>query len=54
MVQPASWLALGLCAGVGLLCYMGVLLGFCLQQADRADLRHMILKTAAFVGLKRK
>ena len=39
MVHPASWLGLGLCAAAGLAVYTVVLFVFCMQPADRADLR---------------
>ena len=38
VVQPDSWIALGLCTAAGLLCYWVVLLTLCLEPRDREDL----------------
>jgi O-antigen/teichoic acid export membrane protein len=37
-LRPASWVSLGLCTAAGVLCYLGVLLAFCLEPRDREDL----------------
>jgi O-antigen/teichoic acid export membrane protein len=44
LVQPESWTALGLCTLAGMLCYVVVLLAFCLEPKDREDLAHVIAK----------
>jgi O-antigen/teichoic acid export membrane protein len=53
VVQPQSWMGLGLCVLAGALCYLIVLLGFCLEPRDREDLAHGIarIKNAAGWGL---
>ena len=40
-LQPTTWSALGGCYAVGAVCYIAVLLLFCLQAKDRDDLRHV-------------
>jgi O-antigen/teichoic acid export membrane protein len=37
-LRPATWVSLGLCTAAGVLCYLGVLLAFCLEPRDREDL----------------
>jgi len=44
LVKPHSWSALGLCTLIGMLCYMVVLLTFCLEPRDREDLAKVIAK----------
>jgi O-antigen/teichoic acid export membrane protein len=43
-VRPESWGALGVCTLIGMLCYMVVLLAFCLEPKDREDLAKVIAK----------
>lgn len=38
LVRPDSWTALGLCTLTGMLCYVVILLAFCLEPKDREDL----------------
>lgn len=38
LVEPDSWMGLGLCTALGILCYMGMLLAFCLEPRDKEDL----------------
>jgi len=44
MVRPDSWTRLGLCALAGALCYLGILLWFCLEPRDREDLINILLR----------
>ena len=39
LFQPASWLAVGACVAVGMVLYAATLWVFCLQPADRSDLK---------------
>jgi O-antigen/teichoic acid export membrane protein len=54
LVQPSSWLVLGLCTAAGLACYGAVLVCFCLQPADKADFRHGLSTIASVLRLKRE
>ena len=49
IVGPESWTELGLCAAAGLLCYVAVLLGFCLERRDQQDLAEIFSRTRGFV-----
>jgi len=44
IVKPDSWTGLGACTAVGLLCYVVVLLAFCLEPRDRDDLAQVIAR----------
>ena len=44
IVQPNSWAGLGVCTAIGVLCYLTVLLAFCLEPRDREDLAKMVAK----------
>jgi Na+-driven multidrug efflux pump len=44
IVPPSSWAGLGVCTAVGVLCYLTVLLAFCLEPKDREDLTVLIAK----------
>jgi len=48
-IKPDSWAGIGACTAAGLLCYLAVLLAFCLEPRDREDLTEVIarLKNAA-------
>lgn len=48
LVRPDSWILLGLCAVAGALCYLAVLLAFCLEPKDRQDLAEMIARLKNF------
>ena len=50
LVPLDSWVRLGLCTAAGALCYLAVLLAFCLEPKDRADLAKTIVKIRNFVG----
>lgn len=55
-VRPSSLLSIAGCIACGFLCYIVVLLGFCLQLEDRRDLRQLmasILAPLGFVAVKR-
>jgi len=41
IVEPESWLSLGVCTLAGMLCYLVVLLAFCLEPQDREDLNEV-------------
>ncbi len=43
-VLPQSWLVLALCAAVGMIVYLIVLFGFCLNQNEKRDLRLILSK----------
>jgi O-antigen/teichoic acid export membrane protein len=43
-VRPGSWSMLGLCTGAGAVCYLTVLLVFCLEPKDHDDLSAMVSK----------
>ncbi len=47
IVKPSSLLSLAGCAACGSLCYVAVLLAFCLQQEDRRDLRRVMARIKA-------
>jgi O-antigen/teichoic acid export membrane protein len=44
IVQPSGWVGLGVCTAAGVLCYLTVLLAFCLEPRDREDLAVLIAK----------
>jgi O-antigen/teichoic acid export membrane protein len=44
LVSPSSWLSLGLCALCGLVCYIGILLRFCLTAYEHKNLRLLLSK----------
>jgi O-antigen/teichoic acid export membrane protein len=48
LVQPDSWLGLGLCTAAGALCYLAVLLALCLEPRDRADLAALLARIRGF------
>ena len=50
VVNPSSWLGLAGCVVFGLLCYVVVLLAFCLQPQDRHDLREVTLRIITRIG----
>ncbi len=41
-VRPDTWIELGACTAAGLLCYLTVLLAFCLEPKDREDLAEVL------------
>jgi O-antigen/teichoic acid export membrane protein len=47
-VRPDGWTSLGLCTLAGALCYVAVLLAFCLEPKDRKDLAEMIVRLKNF------
>ena len=47
LVRPDSWIGLGLCTGLGILCYMGILLGFSLEPRDKNDLATILTKVGS-------
>lgn len=49
LVKPDSWVGLGLCTAVGLVCYLTVLLAFCLEPRDRQDLAEVLARTRSFI-----
>jgi len=49
-VAPSTWLTLGVCVAVGAVCYMAVLLVFCLAPQDRADLKSVLAKLRSRVA----
>jgi len=53
-VRPTSLLSLSGCVACGLLCYLAVLLAFCLQPTDHKDLRKIMAKMLAYIGLDEK
>ena len=52
-VKPDSWLELGWCVLLGLLCYGVVLLRFCLSPRDRADLAQAMAKVKLLANVQR-
>lgn len=44
LVRPDNWTRLGLCVLAGALCYLGILLRFCLEPRDREDLTNLLLR----------
>ena len=44
LVPPNSWGGVGVCTAVGILCYLTILLTFCLEPKDREDLTVLIAK----------
>jgi O-antigen/teichoic acid export membrane protein len=52
LVKPDSWLELIWCTAIGVLCYMAVLLGFCLESQDKQDLAKVLSRIK--VGLGRR
>ncbi len=44
LLRPSTWTGLGLCTLVGALCYLAVLLGFCLGPQDQDDLRTLLVR----------
>ena len=44
IVPPSTWTGLGLCTLAGALCYMAVLLGWCLAPQDKDDLRKLLTR----------
>jgi O-antigen/teichoic acid export membrane protein len=52
-VRPDAWGALLWCTLAGMLCYMGVLLGFCLEPQDRHDLRVITRRGRDLIGRRR-
>ena len=49
LVKPDSWMAVGLCAVGGLLCYWAVLLLLCLEPRDREDLRNVATRLGSIL-----
>jgi O-antigen/teichoic acid export membrane protein len=52
-VRPSSWLSLAGCVILGLVCYVAVLLVFCLQERDRKDLRKAMARIQAWIRVDR-
>ncbi len=52
-VRPSSWLSLAGCVILGLVCYVAVLLVFCLQKQDRKDLRKVMVRIQAWIRVDR-
>ncbi len=50
VVRPDSWATLALCTAVGALCYVAVLLVFCLEPADRRDLAEILARARRFLS----
>ncbi len=44
VAKPNSWIGLGLCTGLGILCYTAILLGFCLEPRDKQDLAAILTR----------
>jgi O-antigen/teichoic acid export membrane protein len=44
LVQPDSWVGLGLCTAAGALCYLAALLALCLEPSDQADLAVLLAR----------
>lgn len=44
IVAPDTWIELGLCTGLGILCYMGTLLALCLEPRDQEDLATIVAR----------
>ncbi len=44
VAKPNSWIGLGLCTGLGILCYTAILVGFCLEPRDKQDLATILTK----------
>jgi O-antigen/teichoic acid export membrane protein len=49
VVQPSSWTALGLCTLAGVLCYLVVLLGVCLEPQDKEDFKTLAVRIRGFL-----
>ena len=49
-IQPASWLALGICAAAGMAVYAIVLWLYCLQPEDRSDLKRAAETTRSSIS----
>ncbi len=49
LVEPDSWIGLGLCTALGILCYMGMLLAFCLEPRDKEDLATVFTRVRDWV-----
>jgi O-antigen/teichoic acid export membrane protein len=58
IVKPEGWVSLGLCMMAGVLCYLAVLLEFCLEPRDREDLTKGISRlrnlTRSYLGVPRQ
>lgn len=58
VAKPDSWIGLSLCTGLGILCYTGMLLGFCLEPRDKKDLATILtgirsrIRSSSFIGGK--
>ncbi|MBM4025813.1 MAG: hypothetical protein FJ280_10470 [Planctomycetes bacterium] len=46
LVRPDSWILVGLCTLAGMVCYLVVLLAFCLEPNDREDLAEVGVRVA--------
>ena len=46
---PDSWIGVGLCTLAGMLCYAGVLFGYCLEPRDKEDLAKGIARVRALI-----
>lgn len=54
MSPPQTWLMLGAYAAAGCVCYVMILLAFCLQPVDRQDFATAWAKFRSFVGRSRR
>ena len=50
VIKPNSWTALGLCTAAGALCYLAILLVFCLEPPDRRDLTEALARARSLLG----
>jgi O-antigen/teichoic acid export membrane protein len=50
IVAPETWMALGSCVMAGLLCYLAVFLGFCLEHQDQDDLAQICSRMRGFAS----
>jgi O-antigen/teichoic acid export membrane protein len=57
IIKPDGWVGLGACTAIGVLCYLTVLLAFCLEPKDREDLATVTAKirnaTQLYLGVPR-
>ena len=54
MSPPQTWLMLGAYAATGCVCYVMILLAFCLQPVDRQDFATVWAKFRSFVARSRR
>ncbi len=50
-LRPGTWTGLGLCTLIGMVCYVAVLLAFCLEPQDKQDLTKIRARVMDLIGI---